>query len=162
MYFVKASCARAGDSHRFIKLVSTRFTSRKEYELKIHKIGEYEQEIHKIGTRRRCARAEDSHRCKSHAYEQKIHKSTSDSRNEPKDCNIRNRVIRPNVMTHPCNQVDADRVPVEAGAEPITIPCEPSSHLNTTNVSSAPSKTANFQLFSAITLFRKMLQPPTD
>ena len=128
-----------------------------EYELKIHnrcKSHAYEQEIHKIGRHE----LKIHNRCKSHAYEQKIHESAC----EPKDCNIRNRVIRPNVMTHPCNQVDADRVPVEAGAEPITIPCEPSSHLNTTNVSSAPSKTANFQLFSAITLFRKMLQPPTD
>ena len=130
MYFVKAACARAGDSQNHA--YEQKIHQIGEYEQEILKIGEYEQEIHKIGK----LELKIQNRCKSHAYEQKIHKSAY----EPKGCNARNRVIRPNVMTHPCNQVDADRVAVETGAEPITIPCEPSSHLNSTNVSSAPSK----------------------
>ena len=75
--------------------------------------------------------------------------------------------------------VHDDRIPVEAGAGPIHIPCEPSEsekmkhefdthpiqtvvnimrqkakhNLNLTNDSSASSKTANFSLFSVTTLF---------
>ena len=83
---------------------------------------------------------------------------------------------------------DDDRILVESGAEPIPTPYEPSelekmkhelthtSHSNhgahrasrakhwqnRTNESTVSLKTANFPLFSVITLFRQTLQPPTD
>ena len=125
--------------------MSTRQEIRKiyEYEEEIRKIGEYELKIH--------------NRCKSHAYEQKISQKRVRAErlqnSQPCDSSERDDAFVQPVVEDP---VDADRVPVETGAEPITIPCEPSSHLNTTNVSSAPSKTANFQLCSPITWFRKM------
>ena len=118
-----------------------------------------------------------------HAYEQEIHKSHGNelkilkSAYELKDCKTRKRdaAFVKSVVEDP---VDADRVVVETGAEPIPIPCElsesekmkhelthipfkPWSHhaskahhnLNPTNAPSAPSKTAKFQLFSVTTLF---------
>ena len=66
MYFVKAACARAGDSQNHA--YEQKIHKIGEYEQEILEIGEYEQEIHKIckhelkiqSVQKSCVRAEDS------------------------------------------------------------------------------------------------------
>ena len=91
-----------------------RFTIYHAYEQEIHKIGEYEREVHKIGEYDQETHKIDEYdqeTQKSHAYELEILKSHGDKLKilknafELKDCQTRNRVIRPNVMTHSCNQL---------------------------------------------------------
>ena len=75
-----------------------------EYEQEIHKIGEYEQEVHKIGEYEQAIH-------KIGEYEQETHRSHGNELKnlknayKMKDCIPRNRVTRPNVMTHSCNQL---------------------------------------------------------
>ena len=97
--------------------------------LKIHA---HEREIHRI----RAYKLKVHHRCKSHAYEQEIHKvmkRAEDSQKCVRAERLQNSQScgsskRDDAFVQPVveNPVDADRVRVETGAEPIPLPCAPS------------------------------------
>ena len=88
---------------------------------------------------------------KNHAYELKIHKSGADelkihkSAYELKGCKIRSRVVRPNVITHSCNQL-LRILHSNHGAHHAS---KAKHNMNSTSA----SKTANFLLFSVTSLF---------
>ena len=138
------------------------------YEQEAHKSHAYELKIH--------------NRCKSNAYEQEIHKSHGTelkilkSAYELKACKTRSRVVHPNVLLRIQLTLTEFLLRQERSQSPyhVSFPSlrkrntswhtSHSNHgahfaskakhnLNTTNVSSAPLKTANFQLFSVTTLF---------